>query len=194
MRRLGNMTAVAGVALALAACSPTMEEPSDLPPGTDPAPAQSAGAPPAEAPVAQGPECTAQDVQVAGEPGQKPTITIPDTCSPPKSLVSEDLVPGTGAEATPGSTIEANYLLVTWSDKVVKDNSFDRGETFPLENLGQAQVIDGWNEGLVGMKEGARRLLIVPPEKGYGPGGQGIKPNETLAFVVDAVKVTPAGA
>lgn len=196
------MMVVAVAAVALAACSPS-EEASDLPPGTDPSPTQtqaassSSAAPSSsadpEAPAEQsGPECTADDIDVAGESGEKPTITIPDTCSPPKSLVQKDLEPGTGAEATPGSTIEANYLLVTWSDKAVKDNSYDRGEPFPLENLGQAQVIDGWNEGLVGMKEGARRLLIVPPDRGYGQGGQGIKANETLVFVVDAVKVTPA--
>jgi peptidylprolyl isomerase len=51
-------------------------------------------------------------------------------------------------------------------------------------------VIDGWNEGLLGMKEGGRRLLVVPPDKGYGQGGNGIRPGETLVFVVDAVKVT----
>jgi len=198
MRRLGNMMVVAAAAVALVACSPN-EEPSDLPPGTDPTPSQveaadsSSSAPTGQSSAPQGPECTVEDVQVSGEPGQKPTITLPETCSPPTTLLSTDLVAGTGAEATAGSTIEANYLLMTWSDKVIKDNSFDRGQPFPLENLGQASVIDGWNEGLIGMKEGARRLLVVPPDKGYGKGGQGIKPNETLVFVVDAVKVTPAG-
>ena len=56
--------------------------------------------------------------------------------------------------------------------------------------LGQAGVIQGWNEGLVGMKKGGRRLLIIPPELGYGASGQGpIGPNETLVFVVDAAQV-----
>ena len=55
--------------------------------------------------------------------------------------------------------------------------------------MGRAQVIDGWNEGLLGMKQGGRRLLVVPPDKGYGQGGNGIRPGETLVFVVDAVQV-----
>jgi peptidylprolyl isomerase len=82
-----------------------------------------------------------------------------------------------------------NYLLVTWSDKKVLDNSFDRGETFPLP-LGGGQVIEGWDKGLVGITEGSRRLLIIPPDLGYGAGGNGIQPNETLVFVTDAVKVS----
>lgn len=56
--------------------------------------------------------------------------------------------------------------------------------------MGDAPVIDGWNEGVVGMREGGRRLLVIPPDKAYGPGGRGIAPNETLVFVVDAVQVS----
>ena len=55
---------------------------------------------------------------------------------------------------------------------------------------GRAQVIDGWNEGLLWMKQGGRRLLVVPPDKGYGQGGNGVKPGETLVFVIDAVQVS----
>jgi len=135
-------------------------------------------------------ECTADDIKVEGAFGAKPNITVPDACSPPRTLLSKDLSPGTGPEVKAGSTMLTNYHLVTWSEKTVKDSSFERGEPFPLENVGQAQVIDGWNEGLIGIKEGGRRLLIVPPDKGYGQGGRGIAPNETLVFVIDAVKVT----
>jgi peptidylprolyl isomerase len=137
------------------------------------------------------PECTAADFAVEGAFGEKPKITIPK-CTPSSELVSEDLAPGTGPEVVAGSTATVNYQLVTFSDGVEKDGSFDRGQTFDVESVGQAPVIDGWNEGLIGMKEGGRRLLVIPPDKGYGQGGQGIKPNETLVFVVDAVKVTPA--
>lgn len=135
-------------------------------------------------------ECAAEDFEVAGGFGVKPTVTLPDDCAPPTTLLIEDLVEGTGPAAEIGGTVEANYLLVTWSDGVVLDNSFDRGMTFPVEPLGQAQVIQGWNDGLVGMKKGTRRLLVVPPELGYGAGGNGIAPNETLVFVVDAVSVS----
>jgi peptidylprolyl isomerase len=91
---------------------------------------------------------------------------------------------------TEGASMQAHYDLVTWSDEQELDSSWSRGEPLPLEDVGHASVIDGWNEGLVGMKQGGRRLLVVPPDKGYGEGGNGIKPGETLVFVVDAVQVT----
>ena len=139
---------------------------------------------------ATGAACTADDIEVEGGFGDKPTITIPDDCSPPTPLLTKDLVTGSGPKAAEGGSVESNYHLVTWSDKQVLDSSFDRGQTFTVEPLGQAQVIAGWNQGLVGMQKGTRRLLVVPPDLGYGQGGQGIAPNETLVFVVDAVNVS----
>ncbi|SFB21223.1 peptidylprolyl isomerase [Amycolatopsis marina] len=195
MRRVGKIIVVTAAAAALGACSPNNEEPSDLPPGTDPTPSQQASASASTSPSssqAQGPACKAEDIEVTGDFGQEPEITIPDDCAPPQELISEDLSEGDGPEATEGSTVEVNYKLKTWSDGEVKDNSFERGETFPLENLGQSPVIDGWNQGLIGITEGSRRLLVIPPDLAYGEGGQGIAANETLVFVVDAVKVTPA--
>jgi peptidylprolyl isomerase len=60
-----------------------------------------------------------------------------------------------------------------------------------LPNVGQAQVIPGWKQGLLGMKQGGRRLLIIPPDLGYGAQGQNpVKPNETLVFVLDAASVS----
>ncbi|WP_408896426.1 FKBP-type peptidyl-prolyl cis-trans isomerase [Nocardioides sp. R1-1] len=137
-----------------------------------------------------GVECTVDDITVEGELGATPTVTLPDDCDPPATLLSTDLVVGTGPAAEAGDTVETNYHLVTWSDRQVLDSSFERGETFPLENLGNAPVIDGWNQGLLGITEGSRRLLVVPPDLGYGQGGNGIAPNETLVFVVDAVSVS----
>jgi peptidylprolyl isomerase len=133
--------------------------------------------------------CTVDDIAVTGAAGGKPTIAIPDTCSPPAQLLSKDLVVGDGPEVTEGVTMQTHYDLVTWSDKQELDSSWSRGAPFPLEDVGRAQVIDGWNEGLLGMRQGGRRLLVVPPEKGYGQGGNGIGPGETLVFVVDAVEV-----
>ncbi|GLZ36972.1 FKBP-type peptidyl-prolyl cis-trans isomerase [Actinokineospora sp. NBRC 105648] len=202
MRNVGKIMIVAAVGLGLAACA-NSEQASTLPVGgstvsVKEAPASSAAAPTKSAPTTTkpaastpaGPECTVADIKVDGAPGSKPTITVPDTCSPPKALLSKDLVVGTGAEVKAGSTMQTHYVLVTWSNKEEKDSSWKRGQPFPLENVGQAQVIDGWNEGLIGMKQGTRRLLVVPPEKGYGQGGNGIEPNETLVFVVDAVEVS----
>jgi peptidylprolyl isomerase len=148
--------------------------------------------PTSEAPA--GPECTVDDIAVAGEPGTAPQVTLPTTCSPPTALLSKDLVVGTGPEAAAGSTMEANYHLVTWSNGEVADSSFESGQTLPLENVGATEgLIPGWNEGIVGMHQGGRRLLVIPPDKGYGEQGRQPKvgPNETLVFVIEAVTVTP---
>ena len=164
---------IVAVAAGLASCSsPARDNPAAA---TGPTPA-------ATATVADLPACTADDITVTGAPGSKPTISVPDTCSPPKQLLSKDLVVGAGPEVTTGVTMQTHYDLVTWSDKQELDSSWSRGEPFPLENVGNAQVIDGWNEGLIGMKEGGRRLLVVPADKGYGHGGNGIRPGETYVY------------
>jgi peptidylprolyl isomerase len=180
MRTVGQIVIIGAVAAGLVSCSSPDQG----------APAPTAAAPASPSVAAALPACTTDDITVSGAPGSKPTITVPDTCSPPKQLLSKDLVTGTGPEVTTGVTMQTHYDLVTWSDKQELDSSWSRGEPFPLEDVGRASVIDGWNEGLLGMKEGGRRLLVVPPDKGYGQGGNGIRPGETLVFVVDAVKVT----
>ncbi|WP_026361310.1 FKBP-type peptidyl-prolyl cis-trans isomerase [Amycolatopsis nigrescens] len=198
MRNAGKIITVVAAALSLGACT-NSEQASDLPPGSGPTPsvgqpaASSSASAPSSGNVSTEPEgqkeCTAEDIKVTGAAGAPPEITIPATCKPPTKRLSKDLTPGTGAEAKAGSQLEMNYLLVSWSDKEKKDSSFDRGEPFPL-SLGEGSVIKGWDEGLVGIKQGARRLLVIPPAEGYGPNGKGtIKPNETLVFIVDAVKV-----
>jgi peptidylprolyl isomerase len=188
LARIIGSAAVAVAAVALTACGGNdnnSANPSTTAPGT-PAPAATSAA---AAPTAShGRECTADDIGVTGGFGQAPTITIPDNCDPPKQLVTKDLVEGTGPAAASGQPVEMNYSLVTWSDKKKLDSSFDRGQTFPL-TLGTGEVIPGWDQGLIGIKQGGRRLLIIPPDLGYGQGGQGVKPNETLVFVTDAVKV-----
>ena len=121
----------------------------------------------------------------------KPVVSFPSGPAPTK-LTTTDLVVGTGPEVTAGSNVLVNYVGVSWSTKKEFDASWGRAP-FSVENVGQAPVIPGWNEGLVGMKEGGRRQLVIPADKAYGKTGSGdrIKPDETLVFVVDAVKVTP---
>ena len=185
-RRIMGATAVAVAAVALAACG-SGDTKSSSSPSTSAA-AESSTQSQAAAPVSHGRECTADDVKVTGGFGQAPTITIPDDCDPPKHLILKDLVAGPGPAAKSGDPVTMNYSLVTWSDKKKLDSSFDRNQTFPL-TLGAGQVIPGWDQGLIGIKQGGRRLLIIPPDLGYGEGGNGVKPNETLVFVTDAVKV-----
>jgi peptidylprolyl isomerase len=115
-------------------------------------------------------------------------VKIPDG-SPPKELQIEDISKGSGAEVKAGDTVTVQYVGVSWSTGKQFDSSWDRGEpaTFPLGN-----VIEGWQEGIPGMKEGGRRRLTIPPDKAYGaepPPGSGIAPNETLVFVIDLIDV-----
>ncbi|MBO0852755.1 MAG: FKBP-type peptidyl-prolyl cis-trans isomerase [Nocardia sp.] len=191
--RLFGSVVVATAAFALTACgsdSGSTTSSTTASSTADTGAAQSSAAPGGGAvpPASHGRECTADDIGVNGGFGQAPTITIPDNCDPPKKLITKDLIVGSGPAAASGQPVEMNYSLVTWSDKKKLDSSFDRHETFPL-TLGTGQVIPGWDQGLVGIKQGGRRLLIIPPDLGYGAGGQGVKPNETLVFVTDAVKV-----
>jgi peptidylprolyl isomerase len=183
MQKIGKIVVVAAAALSLAACGQDAK-PQTAAPAGPPVPSSDA----AQATQSKGRECTADDIKTTGKFGEKPEITIPDSCDPPKKLITKDLSEGTGSGAKAGQKLQMNYLLVTWSDKKVLDNSYDRGETFDL-NLGAGEVIPGWDKGLEGIKQGGRRLLIIPPDLAYGQGGRGIQPNETLVFVTDAVSV-----
>ena len=120
----------------------------------------------------------------------KPDVQIPDG-APPADLATEDLVVGTGTEATAGKTVDVHYVGVGWSTKKQFDASWDRGGTFSFQ-LGQGRVIKGWDQGVAGMKVGGRRRLTIPARLGYGDRGAGadIKPGETLVFVVDLLKVS----
>ncbi|MBY8858297.1 FKBP-type peptidyl-prolyl cis-trans isomerase [Nocardia sp. CA2R105] len=186
LARILGATAVTAAAVALTACSSSSTSSSSA--SSTSAAASTAPHAQSAAPASHGRECTADDVKTTGGFGQAPTITIPDDCDPPTHLVTKDLITGTGPAAKTGDQVSMNYTLITWSDKKKLDSSFDRHEPFPLQ-LGAGQVIPGWDQGLVGIQQGGRRLLIIPPNLGYGEGGNGIKPNETLVFVTDAVKV-----
>jgi peptidylprolyl isomerase len=119
----------------------------------------------------------------------KPEITIPDG-DPSYQLELEDLAVGDGAEATSGSVVDVHYVGVSWSTGRQFDASWDRGDTFKF-TLGKGMVIQGWDQGVAGMKVGGRRRITIPPMLGYGKRGAGgvIKPDETLVFVVDLIDV-----
>ena len=122
---------------------------------------------------------------------EKPHVYVPAGEAPPAELVIEDIEEGTGEEAKTGHNVEVHYAGNAWSTRQQFDASWDRGETFSFR-LGAGQVIGGWDQGVVGMKIGGRRRLVIPPELGYGSRGAGgvIKPNETLVFVVDLIGVS----
>lgn len=123
---------------------------------------------------------------ISGDLGQEPTISSPQG-NPPAELVTEDIALGSGKEALTDSTLTVHYTLMAWSTgQIVESSWVGQPATFPLSG-----VIQGWQQGIPGMKEGGRRLLVIPPSLGYGEAGGGpIAPNETLIFVVDLISVS----
>ena len=119
----------------------------------------------------------------------KPEIDFPDGPAP-RELEIVDLTEGEGTEAAPGRTAVVHYVGVAFSTGEEFDDSWNRGEPFAFP-LGAGQVIAGWDRGVVGMKVGGRRRLVIPPDLGYGDRGAGsaIAPGETLIFVVDLLDV-----
>ncbi|MFC3502725.1 FKBP-type peptidyl-prolyl cis-trans isomerase [Micromonospora krabiensis] len=109
---------------------------------------------------------------------------------PPADLVIEDLTVGEGPEAQPGQLATVHYVGVGHSTGREFDSSWNRNEPFEFP-LGGGQVISGWDRGVVGMRVGGRRRLVIPPHLGYGDRGAGgvIRPGETLIFVVDLLGV-----
>lgn len=111
----------------------------------------------------------------------------------PAELQIEDTVVGTGVEAKAGDTATVHYTGYLM-DGTKFDSSLDRGQPFAFV-LGAGEVIQGWDEGVAGMKVGGKRVLIIPSDKAYGPQGTPdgtIPPGATLKFEVELVDVTPA--
>ena len=119
----------------------------------------------------------------------KPEIDIPDS-APPDDLEVTDITTGDGADAVSGKTVAVHYVGVTHSNGEEFDASYGRGQLLSFR-LGVGQVIQGWDQGVAGMKVGGRRKLVIPPHLAYGDRGAGgvIEPGETLIFVVDLIDV-----
>jgi FKBP-type peptidyl-prolyl cis-trans isomerase FkpA len=105
------------------------------------------------------------------------------------TLQITDAKVGTGAEAVPGRTVKVHYTG-TLLDGLKFDSSRDHGEPFEF-TLGQREVIDGWDEGIKGMRVGGIRQLVIPASMGYGTHGSGenIPPNAALKFEVELLEV-----
>ncbi len=115
----------------------------------------------------------------------KPEIDFPAGPAP-SDLVIRDLVVGQGAEAQPGGRVQVHYVGVDFQTGEQFDASWDRGEPieFPLAGL-----IQGWQDGIPGMRVGGRRELTIPPRMAYGEGGRHRLAGRTLIFVIDLLAV-----
>lgn len=118
-----------------------------------------------------------KDIEARGKPSLGATAAVTE-------LVITDDVEGSGDEVTSGATVTAHYVGVSASSGVQFDASWDRGSpiSFPLSG-----VIRGWSEGLLGMRVGGRRTLVIPGDMAYGPHPP---PGDALVFVVDLIAVS----
>lgn len=136
------------------------------------------------APEAEGDEGTST-VRVANV-SDVPYVYLSADAQPATELEIVDTIPGDGAEVVPGATVTVNYCGIGQTTRTIFDSSFQRGEAIPFSLDG---VIPGFSEGLVGMKTGGQRLLVIPGALGYGENPPpGIEPNETLIFVVNMIE------
>jgi len=128
-------------------------------------------------------------VEVSSNSG-RPVISVLPRNETPTELVVRDILVGTGVQAEIGDILEVNYVGVLLSDGVEFDASWNRSQTFFVP-IGMGAVIPGWDQGITGMSEGGRRVLVIPPHLAYGSSGAGssIPPDASLAFVVDLVSV-----
>ena len=137
----------------------------------------------------------AKPMDASKEPTQETAKPAAAAAEPAKEVVTasglkyQDLAPGSGEEARPGTVVRVHYT--GWLENGTKfDSSLDRNEPFSFK-LGAGNVIKGWDEGVAGMKIGGKRRLVIPPALGYGRQGAGgvIPPNSTLIFEVELLGV-----
>lgn len=121
---------------------------------------------------------------------EEPTVALPSEI--PTTLVTTDITVGEGAAAASGDTVFVNYVGVLSADGSRFDGNY--GSDPFVVTLGMGMVIEGWDQGLVGMQTGGRRQLDIPADLAYGDRemGTAIPPNSALSFVVDMIAVVPA--
>ncbi len=118
----------------------------------------------------------------------KPDVTVPKSPAP-TTLVSEDITVGTGEFVAPGKIATVHYVGVDYATGEEFDASWNDGATFSF-TVGDDNVIQGWDKGVLGMRVGGRRRLIIPPEQAYGtdPAAHELG-GKTLLFVIDLISV-----
>jgi peptidylprolyl isomerase len=168
---------------------------SESPAPAPPRAASSAASVPAEGPGS--PQAANPGPSVAGVPaltGNPTDLTKASQAQvgmgkPPTTVLTQDVVVGNGAKATAEDTVEVRYTGTLYASGTVFDSSWSRGDkpvSFPLSN-----VVPGFVQGITGMRQGGRRVIVIPPALGYGDSTDGPIPGgSTLVFVVDLIGVT----
>lgn len=175
---------LAGIGVVVVWQSSTSSKPSSATSTTSPSPVSSSTPTPSAQSTQGGIMDPAGLPTVSANAGVAPVVGAPSGTAP-TTLVSKDIIVGTGPVALSSSTVTAQYVLMSWKSGKVLQSSWPSGFTAPLSG-----VIAGWQQGIPGMKVGGRRLLVIPPALAYGAAGGGpIGPNETLIFVVDLLGV-----
>jgi peptidylprolyl isomerase len=130
-------------------------------------------------------------VKEEGDPAEnlrEAIIGAADSTGQLTQLIIDDVVFGTGDEAALGDTVTVHYIGTLQNGQEF-DNSNKRGTPFTF-TLGEGKVIKGWEEGVLGMKVGGKRILVIPADKGYGDKGYGPIPGgANLVFAIDLLEV-----
>lgn len=135
------------------------------------------------------PACSQKEAQNAPQTTTEAKPAVAGATTTPSGLSYTDLVAGAGASPTSGKNVTVHYT--GWLEDGTKfDSSVDRGQPFTFR-IGAGEVIPGWDEGVMSMKVGGKRKLIIPSQLGYGASGAGgvIPPNATLIFEVELLDV-----
>jgi peptidylprolyl isomerase len=134
------------------------------------------------------PACSQKEIKGTPDKAVEP-VAAGSEVKTPSGLAYTDLVKGNGAAPVAGTVVTVHYT--GWlTDGRKFDSSVDRGEPFKFR-IGAGEVIPGWDEGVMSMKVGGKRKLVIPPQLGYGAAGAGgvIPPNATLIFEVELLDV-----
>lgn len=142
----------------------------------------------AQAVTTQGEIVVVQPGENANQARAQAYYDAADTSGNISKLVIDDIKIGTGEAVKNGDTVMVHYIGTLQNGQEF-DNSRKRGAPFEVE-VGAGRVIPGWEEGLLGMKVGGQRVLVIPPEKAYGSQGIGPIPgNATLVFAIELIEI-----